>query len=108
MTHRIQTVTAKENYIVEALFYSGEIKQYDMKSLFSVFPQWRTMKKVCVLICCNPQKNAHFYLFSFISYILSPFTVCTFRTSVTPSAPAAITTLSFSVSKPYRFPQATA
>ena len=46
MTHRIQEVTARENYIVEALFYSGEIKQYDMKLLFEVFPQFLLFQKV--------------------------------------------------------------
>ena len=49
MIHRIQTVTAKENYIVEVLFYSGEIKQYDMKSLFSVFPQFLVFQTVAGL-----------------------------------------------------------
>ena len=49
MTHRIQTVTARENYIVEALFYSGEIKQYDMKSLFTVFPQFLVFQTVAGL-----------------------------------------------------------
>ncbi len=49
MTHRIQTVTARENYIVEVLFYGGEIKQYDMKSLFSVFPQFMVFQTVAGL-----------------------------------------------------------
>lgn len=40
MTHRIQAVTAKENFIIEALFYGGEIKQYDIKPLFDIFPQF--------------------------------------------------------------------
>ena len=46
MTHRIQTVIARENYIVEVLFYGGEIKQYDMKSLFTVFPQFLLFQTV--------------------------------------------------------------
>ena len=49
MTHRIQTVTAKENYIVEVLFFNGEIKQYDMKSLFTVFPQFMIFQTVAGL-----------------------------------------------------------
>lgn len=46
MTHRIQTVIARENYIVEVLFYGGEIKQFDMKSLFTVFPQFLLFQTV--------------------------------------------------------------
>lgn len=46
MTHRIQTVTTRENYIVEVLFYSGEIKQYDMKALFTMFPQFLVFQTV--------------------------------------------------------------
>ncbi len=41
MTHRIQTVTAKENYIVEAVFLGGETVQYDVKQLFDIFPQFQ-------------------------------------------------------------------
>lgn len=40
MTHRIQCVVPRENYVIEVVFYNGEIKQYDMKQLFSVFPQF--------------------------------------------------------------------
>ncbi len=46
MTHRIQSVNALDNYIIEAQFFSGEIKRYDMKKLFSVFPQFQMFEKV--------------------------------------------------------------
>lgn len=41
MSHRIQSVTAKEKFIIEATFFGGEKVQYDMKQLFSVFPQFQ-------------------------------------------------------------------
>ena len=45
MTHRIQQVIAKENYLIEATFFGGEIKQYDMKQLFNRFPQFQDFEK---------------------------------------------------------------
>ena len=44
MTHRIQTVEAKDDYIIEAVFYDGQIVQYDVKQLFVVFPVFRVFK----------------------------------------------------------------
>lgn len=44
MTHRIQTVVAKNDYIIEAVFFGGEIVQYDVKQLFDVFPQFQVFK----------------------------------------------------------------
>ena len=49
MTYRIQSVTPKENYVIEAVFYNGEIKQYDMKQLFGVFPQFLIFQTVTEL-----------------------------------------------------------
>lgn len=40
MIHRIQAVTSKEKYIIEAMFFNGEVKRYDMRQLFSIFPQF--------------------------------------------------------------------
>ena len=40
MTHRIQNVIAKENLLIEATFFNGDIKQYDVKQLFVMFPQF--------------------------------------------------------------------
>lgn len=40
MEHRIQSVVPKENYIIQAVFFNGEIIQYDVAQLFSVFPQF--------------------------------------------------------------------
>lgn len=44
MTHRIQTVEAKDDYIIEAVFYDGQIVQYDVKQLFVVFPVFRVFE----------------------------------------------------------------
>lgn len=38
--YTIRSVKAKENYIVSAVFCNGIVKEYDLKSLFSVFPQF--------------------------------------------------------------------
>lgn len=46
MTHRIHAVNAKENYVIEAVFNNGDVKQYDMKSLFITFLQFLDFKKV--------------------------------------------------------------
>ncbi len=46
MTHRIQSVTAKENYMIEAVFFNGEVKRYDVTQLFTVFPQFKMLLKV--------------------------------------------------------------
>lgn len=40
MTHRIQAVIPKEKYILHAVFYNGEVIQYDVAQLFTVFPQF--------------------------------------------------------------------
>ena len=46
MTHRIHAVNAKENHVIEAVFNNGDVKQYDMKSLFITFLQFLDFKKV--------------------------------------------------------------
>lgn len=43
MLHRIQSVAARQNYMIEAVFFSGEIKQFDVKQLFSVFPPFQKL-----------------------------------------------------------------
>ena len=43
MEHRVQEVKAKENLMIEVLFLSGEIKEYDVKNLFSQFPQFKKL-----------------------------------------------------------------
>lgn len=45
MTHRIQEVYPKDNYLIEATFFSGERKQYDIKQLFVVFPQFKVLQE---------------------------------------------------------------
>lgn len=46
MIHRIQSVSALDNYVIEAQFFSGDIKQYDMKQLFPIFPQFKMFEKI--------------------------------------------------------------
>lgn len=43
MIHRIQEVTAKDNFVLEALFFSGELVRYDVKRLFNFFPQFQRL-----------------------------------------------------------------
>lgn len=45
MVHRIQHVLAKENYLIEATFFGGETKRYDVKPLFIKFPQFQIFKE---------------------------------------------------------------
>lgn len=49
MAYRIQSVIPKEDFVIEAVFYNGEIKQYDMKQLFEVFPQFMIFQTVTEL-----------------------------------------------------------
>ena len=44
MTHRIKEVESKENFMIEAVFFNGQIVQYDVKSLFLVFPQFQMLE----------------------------------------------------------------
>lgn len=44
MMHRIQTVEAKNNFVFEAVFYNGQIVQYDTKRLFTNFPQFQAFQ----------------------------------------------------------------
>ena len=45
MTHRIQGVEAKDDYIIEAVFFDGQIVQYDVKPLFVAFPVFRIFEE---------------------------------------------------------------
>lgn len=46
MVHRIQRVIPIENYMIEATFFNGDIKRYDVTQLFAVFPQFRIFQTV--------------------------------------------------------------
>ncbi len=53
--HRIEEVMAKDNFIIEAVFFGGEIVRYDVKQLFAIFPQFKIFEndqelflKICV------------------------------------------------------------
>ena len=43
MTHRVQEVKAKDNLIIEVFFLGGEVKKYDVKNLFTQFPQFQEL-----------------------------------------------------------------
>lgn len=45
MTHRVQEVKAKDNLIIEVIFFGGEVKKYDVKNLFNQFPQFKKLLK---------------------------------------------------------------
>lgn len=44
MAHKIQSVKAKENYILETVFYNGEIVHYDVKPLFKIFAAFKVFE----------------------------------------------------------------
>jgi len=41
VVHRILEVEAKEDFILEAVFYNGDVISYDVKKLFTIFPQFK-------------------------------------------------------------------
>ena len=45
MIHKIQSVIPKDNLIVEAIFFNGAIVHYDVKQLFTLFPQFQVLLK---------------------------------------------------------------
>lgn len=45
MAHRVKEVVAKPNFIIQATFFGGEIKQYDVKKLFLIFPQFQVFQE---------------------------------------------------------------
>ena len=44
MVHRIEDIKVLPNFIIEARFFGGEIKQYDVTNLFDQFPQFCIFK----------------------------------------------------------------
>lgn len=44
MTHKLQTVKAKDNYTIEAVFFDGTAKLFDMKKLFDRFSQFKLIQ----------------------------------------------------------------
>lgn len=44
MTNKIKSVKAKENLIISAIFFDGTIKEYDIKKLFSIYPQLQDLE----------------------------------------------------------------
>ena len=37
MTHRVKSVKALDNFVIETTFINGDVKSYDIKNLFSYF-----------------------------------------------------------------------
>ena len=49
MTHRIIDVKALEDFVVLAIFQNGVVKEYDVKNLVNIFPQFLSLSKDIVL-----------------------------------------------------------
>lgn len=49
MTHKIDKVRALDNCIIEATFFNGTVKNYDMKNLYAALPQFRVFETNKVL-----------------------------------------------------------
>lgn len=45
MVNKVLDAKAIEDYVVEVVFFNGEIRQYDVKPLFTVFPQFCILQK---------------------------------------------------------------
>lgn len=46
MTHRILSVKPLENFVVSVVFQNGIEKKYDIKKLYSMFPQFRRFESI--------------------------------------------------------------
>ena len=46
MTHRIKSVKPMENFVIEAVFMDGTVKQFDMRKLYPVFPQFKEFETI--------------------------------------------------------------
>lgn len=46
MTHRIKSVKPLENYIIESVFLDGTVKQYDMRKVYPVYPQFKDFETI--------------------------------------------------------------
>lgn len=44
MAHKIISIKAKDNLIVVATFFDGTVKEYDVKSLFELYPQLKQLE----------------------------------------------------------------
>lgn len=41
MTHRIKNVKPLDNYVISVVFQNGVVKEYDMRKLYPIFPQFK-------------------------------------------------------------------
>jgi DNA-binding XRE family transcriptional regulator len=46
MTHRIKSVRPLENFVLSVVFQNGVEKEYDMRRLYPVFPQFKDFEKI--------------------------------------------------------------
>ncbi|MCD8347781.1 MAG: helix-turn-helix domain-containing protein [Lachnospiraceae bacterium] len=44
MAHKIKSIKAKENLMIEATFFDGSIKEYNIANLFSAYPQLKILE----------------------------------------------------------------
>ncbi|MCD7738383.1 MAG: DUF2442 domain-containing protein [Lachnospiraceae bacterium] len=44
MLHKIYTVKTKDNFILEAVFFDGTVREYDVSRLFSLYPQMKALE----------------------------------------------------------------
>jgi len=44
MAHKIKTIKARENMMIEATFFDGTIKEYNIANLFSTYPQLKKLE----------------------------------------------------------------
>ncbi|MCD7764970.1 MAG: helix-turn-helix domain-containing protein [Lachnospiraceae bacterium] len=44
MTHRIKNVRTKNPFIIEALFFDGTVKKYNVATLFPIYPQMKKLE----------------------------------------------------------------
>lgn len=44
MMHKIMSIKAQDNLIVKATFFDGTIKEYDIKNMFSIYPQLKELE----------------------------------------------------------------
>ena len=45
MTHNIKEIRVKDNLIVEAVFFCGVVKDFDVSLLFEKYPEYKVLKE---------------------------------------------------------------
>lgn len=44
MMHKITSIKTKDNLIVEATFFDGTVKEYNVRNMFSIYPQMKELE----------------------------------------------------------------